>query len=697
MERFRWPRRPLLWFGLAALVYAGICCWIGLASLPAENLLPRQGRLRGVAMEDGGAYLLLREASFLADGQAYDLGGVQLWAEGAAYVAKGQEVWAEITLSPVMNSPNPGAFDARRYWFTRGVRYEADGQVVCVQGQASYTPFERLRAHLLDRVEALWPEEEAQMLGLLLLGGGDVDPELRASYQASGAAHVLAVSGLHVGFVAALLSLLLWPLPRASLGRLLCLAAGLLGYCLLAGASASTQRASLMAAAVAAARWRGREGDGLSGLGLAVGCILLLDPRQLLGMSFQLSVSAMLGIVLLTERMERWLRFLPRFLRGSLAMTLAAQLGCLPSLLAGFGSVSLYAPLTNLLAVPLAGLAVPLGLLTLFLDGFLPALTPLPVMLSSLAVRTMNLVAEGFASLPLAELLLPKLPQALGLLWSLLLLALSELRARARLAGGLAAGGLCALALGLWLAGLFPSALEITFLSVGCADSAILRLGGATVVVDAGRTGNQTLDALQAEDPVVDALILTHGDADHSGGAENLLRNLRVRELCYPKGLEGDEDFAELLSLAQALGTRLRPVAAGDTLWYDDLELRVLWPQRLRAGKENADSLVLLVQPRAGGALLTADVGAESLAAMDLPKARLVKLPHHGSADGLSREQLEGLGAELAVLSVGANPYGLPAESSLAALEGLPVARTDEGGAVRVRFEPEGLRVRRFG
>ena len=131
---------------------------------------------------------------------------MQLWAEGAAYVAKGQEVWAEITLSPVTNSPNPGAFDARRYWFTRGVRYEADGQVVGVRGQASYTPFERLRAHLLDRVEALWPEEEAQMLGLLLLGGGDVDPELRASYQASGAAHVLAVSGLHVGFVAALLS-----------------------------------------------------------------------------------------------------------------------------------------------------------------------------------------------------------------------------------------------------------------------------------------------------------------------------------------------------------------------------------------------------------------------------------------------------------------------------------------------------------
>lgn len=229
MERFRWPRRPLLWFGLAALVYAGICCWIGLASLPAENLLPRQGRLRGVAMEDGGAYLLLREASFLVDGQAYDLGGVQLWAEGAGYVAKGQEVWAEITLSPVTNSPNPGAFDARRYWFTRGVRYEADGQVVGVRGQASYTPFERLRAHLLDRVEALWPEEEAQMLGLLLLGGGDVDPELRASYQASGAAHVLAVSGLHVGFVAALLSLLLWPLPRASLGRLLCLAARAVG------------------------------------------------------------------------------------------------------------------------------------------------------------------------------------------------------------------------------------------------------------------------------------------------------------------------------------------------------------------------------------------------------------------------------------------------------------------------------------
>lgn len=86
-----------------------------------------------------------------------------------------------------------------------------------------------------------------------------------------------------------------------------------------------------------------------------------------------------------------------------------------------------------------------------------------------------------------------------------------------------------------------------------------------------------------------------------AAGQENLLRNLRVRELCYPKGLDGDEDFAGLLSLAQSLGTRLRPVAAWDTLWYDDLELRVLWPQRLRAGKENADSLVLLAQPGQAG------------------------------------------------------------------------------------------------
>lgn len=234
MERFRWPRRPLLWFGLAALVYAGICCWIGLASLPAENLLPRQGRLRGVAMEDGGAYLLLREASFLADGQAYDLGGVQLWAEGAGYVAKGQEVWAEITLSPVTNSPNPGAFDARRYWFTRGVRYEADGQVVCVQGQASYTPFERLRAPSVGPGRGALAGGGGADVGLAAVGRRGCGPGAARQLPGQRRRHVLAVSGLHVGFVAALLSLLLWPLPRASLGRLLCLAAravGLLPAC----------------------------------------------------------------------------------------------------------------------------------------------------------------------------------------------------------------------------------------------------------------------------------------------------------------------------------------------------------------------------------------------------------------------------------------------------------------------------------
>ncbi len=688
-QGFRRPARPLLWFAAAAFLYACLYCFLGLRALPDERLEPKEGELRGVAMEDGESSLLLRDAVFSVDGRDYDVGGVRLWAAGVSDVRRGQSVRALVKLSPIVNQDNPGAFNTRRYCYASGISYSADGKLLEVIGKADYGFFGSLRRQLQGRVQALWPER-AQTLNQLLLGDGEMEEGLLSSYRASGAAHVLAVSGLHVGFVAALLSLLFCFLPKASLPRFLAESLGLLAYCLLTGAGPSTQRAALMAAAVGLARLRGRAPDGLSALGLAAGVILLFEPRQLLSLGFQLSVSAMLGVVLLTDPLQKALRRLPAFLRDALSLTLAAQAGCLPATLSAFGSAGLYSPLTNLLAVPLAGLAVPLGLISLLLDALWPPLATLPALLCGLCAGGMDLVAQGFAALPHAQLLLPKLPVLISALWPPLLLVLIECRGKLRLfaGAGLAAGLL--ICLGVYLYALFPRDLTLTFLQVGCADSLYLRKGAATVAVDTGRSGSQLANALQAEDPTLDALILSHGDADHCGGTERLLRDIRVRELCYPKGLEQDADFARLLELAREAGVNVRPVAAGDELVYDGIRLQVLSPPEARPGHDNEDSLVLRVVDTNGSALLTADADGETLAGLDLEHADILKLPHHGSRSGLDAKQVRAIGPRLAVLSVGGNPYGLPAQEALDALGETPLCRTDEDGAVRVFFRSGG-------
>lgn len=694
MDEYRRPVRPLLWLGLFALLYALLYCCIGLHFLPGDDLARREGALFGRVKQVSGSAVLLKDAVFICEGENFSLGGVRLWGAHPDELLPGQTLSCRATLRPIANKYNPGAFDARRYLFSKGVRYEAQAEdSLSVQGQPQALALFRQR--LLDRVDALWPDESG-VLRALLLGADGLDENLEQSYRRAGVSHVLAVSGLHVGFVAALLSLLLCFLPKASLPRFVCLCAGLVFYCLLTGASASTQRAALMAALLLLARVNGREADGLSSLSLAFGVLLLISPRQLLDVGFQLSFTAMLGIVLLFSRFQRWLRFLPKPIATPLALTLAAQTGCLPVLLCCFGSVSPYAPLVNLLTVPLAGLAVPLGLLTLLLDAVLPGAAQLTAVLCRLCVSCMNLCVEAAAGLPCAQLYLPKLPAALVLLWPALLLVLCESAPRLKKVGLPVLAAACALVLALWLPGLFPRDLQLTFLSVGCADSAILHKGTTTLVIDTGRSGYEALYALQAEDPTVEMLLLTHADADHSGGAERLLSDARVRCLCYPSGMEKEEDLAQLFALAKAQGCALQPLAAGDTLRYDTIVLRVLSPAEYRVDHSNEDSLVLELIYEDYSALLPADAGQKTLSALELPQADVLKLPHHGSADGLSAEQVAQIAPSLAVLSVGGNPYDLPRDSALEALGTVPLKRTDENGAVRILFADDALRVKSF-
>jgi competence protein ComEC len=691
----------MLFFALAAFLYAALFCARGLALLPAANLQPAEGLLSGeVSGFLGEKGVIIDEALF--EGRA--AGKVVLYAPGGAFLRPGQRVEMQGLLSPLRNDTNPGAFDFRRYAYGLGLSYSAKGEILSVSGQGrAPSALEKLKNALETRIALLWPEHEGLLKALLLGEGGEMDDELRRAYQRSGAAHVLAVSGLHVGFIALLIGLLLFFLPKNSKPRLLCALGFLLLYALLTGARPSVLRACVMAGAALALQGLGRRPDSLSTLSLTAGLMLFLAPRQLLSVSFQLSFGAVLGILLLNPRFEGWLgrlRFLPRFVRSALSVSLAAQLGCLPGLLQCYGSLPLLSLLSNLLLVPLSGALVCLGVVTLLLSFALPV--SLPATLVSLCAAWMNALSEGIAALPYALLYLPKTPEALSALWPFILYLCSgefgALSRRSKFAlVGFCPAALIAIALA-FAPPLFPRETELSFLSVGSADSILARKGRVSVLIDTGRDGEAALHALQAADPYLEALIITHADADHAGGLLNLCQNLRVREILYPKGLEADREFFAELRRAQALGAAARPVAAGDRLCYDGMEFEVLWPERMETAKQNDFSLVLRLTSGGKSALLTADINAFSQKGLLLPASDVLKVPHHGSADGLTQANLRAVSPQIAIVSVGPNPYGLPSLKTLRALEsgGIPVYRTDEKGAVQVILSEGELKTRFF-
>ena len=230
---------------------------------------------------------------------------------------------------------------------------------------------------------------EQATLGALTLGyKEDLDPTLKQAFQRSGAAHILAVSGLHTGIIyAVLLSLLTIggrckPLYENKIGRRalsLAVIITMWGYAFLTGLTPSVVRSVVMISTVEAGRMLYRQGNTLNCVLFAAWAILLVRPLDLFSVSFQLSFAAVLAIVLLAPHLSsiggfprRWRGALQKagsYVVGLLVVSLAAQIGTMPLSLYYFGQCSNYFLFTNLLVLPLAGVIVVMGFGSLLLGG----------------------------------------------------------------------------------------------------------------------------------------------------------------------------------------------------------------------------------------------------------------------------------------------------------------------------------------
>ncbi len=510
-----------------------------------------------------------------------------------------------------------------------------------------------------------------EVLEGLVLGDKRGLEEAYALFQRAGLAHLLAVSGLHVGFLVGAVALL-------PLGRWRYLLALLLLplYLLLAGPSPSLVRASLMAGLSLLGLFLGLGGAGvLQGLGLALFLQLLLRPEAWLSLGFQLSYLAVLGLALVLPALRPPPG--PRgYLLGGLAASLAAQAFLAPLLLHRFGFLPLLGPLTNLLALPLVALLVPLGFLKLLLGGLLaPLVEPLAQGLLGLAAWAARGPLLRFGEIsPLGFAL-----YALGLLPLLLALHRHLPWRRAIL---LASFPALASLLTAW-----PKPLDLFLLDVGHGDALLARMGGAEVLVDGGRPekGEAVVRALRALGvEALEVLVATHPDSDHYGGLLRVVEEVPIGLALLSPAFPRDHPLVQAL---RARGVPLRFPGAGTELAVGRGRVRVLWPEAL-SGDDNRDGLVLLLDFGEARALLLADVPEEVERSLPVGPVEVLKASHHGARTATSEALLEKTRPRLALLGVGPNPFGHPHPEVLERLRahGARIARTDRMGAVRVLF-----------
>jgi competence protein ComEC len=575
----------------------------------------------------------------------------------------------------------------------------------------------RLRARSALAIDRAFGRDAPLAKALLIAETKSLTPEVRERYAAAGLAHMLSISGLHVGLIAVALSLAAQLIRFSSTAGRVATLVTLTVYIAMIGAPAPAVRAGVMVAVVTISRLAQRPVSPWAVLALGAAGPLT-DPWTATDLGYQLSVVGVVALVagdslgrsLFGDRLAGWRRTL---MTGLLGSTVASVVS-LPIVAWTFGRVSVVAPLTNLAAAPLMAIVQPMLFLALIL-GWAPTAASFVAGAAHPLLVAFDGVAAAGAAVPYATLhLAPTLTAAVvaaAAIGAFLTACASRHPAPATIAG---AALLASLA---WLPALpiGPGDAELHVIDVGQGDAIAFRTArGRWLLIDAGRTwrggdaGRTTvIPYLRRRGGELVAFVLTHPHADHVGGAATVLRALRPRAYYDAAFAGGGDAYRESLVAAKGR-VPWRRVHPGDSLSVDGAIVTFLAPDSAWTASlndPNEASTVVAIRVGAVRFLLTGDAerGEERWLLRrvgDGLRADVLKVAHHGSATSTTPEFLAAVRPRVALVSVGAgNLYGHPDPTTLQALAaaGAQVLRTDRLGSIVLRTNGQRLVVEAAG
>lgn len=656
----------------------------------------------------------------------------------------GKTVLMTGSFQPFSGAANPGEFDARAYYRTLGIGGRVKNAAVLAQGKSFWHLREalyQLRERLKQRLEKVFPGREAAVMCALLLGDkGELDPDLKELYQRNGILHILSISSLHITMIGMSVYKLLrrcrMPVcPSAAAG------CGLLFlYGMMTGFSVSACRAIGMYLIRMTAEMTGRTYDMPTAMGVMAAVLVVKNPYYLKHAGFLLSFTSMVGIGAVCPAFEAddKRKSIRKKALEPVASGVSITLATLPVQLWFYYQVPSYSVLLNILVLPFMKVLMGAGFLSLVPGlGFCSRI-------NWLILQGYEWLCGLFDGFPCHTWNpgKPRLWQAAVyyLVLAAVICVRKKLRNLKRERPGKerdrigTAGCAAALLLNVFVIGWQPSAENrLLFLDVGQGDCILVRTAsGENYLFDCGSSSRSKvgryvlLPCLRYYGiQTLDAVILSHPDADHVNGVMELLEmgrdsGVEVKQLVLPFLAENGKlemlDQLEQFAEAEAWKGQIPMgfLAAGEGWKCGSAEFICLHPEReCSLTDPNVYSICIYgrFQQKNGERefdfLLTGDVegaGEEALLAelqrMGLQQLSVLKVAHHGSKNSTPESVLEQISPALAVISCGRNNrYGHPHKELLERLEnaGSETVITAENGAIGVSFESGSIRVKAYG
>lgn len=567
---------------------------------------------------------------------------------------------------------------------------------------------------LKQGIDSAFPEDASPVVKALVTGNRDsLTDSYTTSLQRSGLSHVAAVSGMHLAFLAGLISALLGKRRRRTA---LVLIPTVLMFMVVAGSTPSVVRAAVMVILLQLAPLFGRERDDMTALAFALLVLLIANPYAAASVGLQLSFAAVAGILLFSGGIQerfldklklkppkknpiRWLwNALLQFLVSVFCTTIGALVFTTPLSALYFEKVSLIAPLSNLLTLWAVSVIFGGGLITGVLYAVNPAVSGVCAAVVTPFVRYFNQVIPLLSKVPFASIPTTAFYyRAWLLLVYSLLIAFLLLPGRKKPALPLAVGAV-SLGVAVLLTNLAfqAGAMRVEVLDVGQGQSVLIRSGNMLALVDCGgdsyeNAGDIAADHIQALGRnTLDLLVISHYHSDHANGVPELLERIDVKEIALPDVEEDSALRRRILDKAQAHHIPVRYIREDTVLEVGEDAVFTLYPP-LGEGGTNELGLTVLCSAGDFDVLLTGDMGTSVeellLEHTSLPDVELMVAGHHGSKYANSLLLLETVRPELAIFSVGANNgYGHPAMEAVERFVqvGAELYRTDWMGTVRV-------------
>jgi len=627
------------------------------------------------------------------------------------------------TIQRVKNQRNPFEFNYEDYLLNKGISglancYKLESvEIINTQIDLIFNSIFIVRKYIDEKIKLLHPPKTAALLkGLLLADRTDIDYEIKQTFMNSGVIHVLAVSGLHVGFISLILFFMFGRFEIKL--RYIFTIVGVTLFLILTGGHPSVFRATIMAVVYLIAKLSNRSSNGFNSLAIAALIILSLNPYELFNPGFLLSFSAVLSILILYPIFESKIKplnlniFTKKILLF-LAVSLAAQIGTLPFTIIYFNKLPLVSLLANLVVIPLIGIIVLIAILTLVMSVINFWLADVVATSNIMLIDFLYAFVEKVSSLNFAFINIFNFSFFDGIIfYSFLAFLVSAFYKLERKIIFVILLFISLLSLPIYFSlddeNILPeNELSIVTIDVGQGDAILVKFpNGKVGLIDAGNRSDYFDNGERVIIPLLNKLgidkldygFITHLDSDHYGGFVSLLQKSKVKEVYKTIGGGSSkdivlEDYLRKKNIKFSYFDRSKISIGGCNLYFlndtSDVDYRSL-------DINNKSGIIKLVFGKTSF-LFVGDAGVKAEFQLvnkfdNFLKSDVLKLGHHGSKTSSTEVFLDLVKPQIGIVSAGVmNKFKHPSPVVVERLKdrNIEIRRTDKEGAIIISSDGE--------